>query len=75
VTLSFPFAKVNVKGQEASKIIINVIKAELIKLAIIFVLLYLAFRFYGDMQPMSLIVGLIISALFSGLAISNLDNK
>jgi ATP synthase protein I len=75
VIIALPFAKINIKGQAAGQVIINVIKAELIKLATIFVVLYLAFKFYGDIQPFSLVLGLAISALLSGLAISKLDNN
>jgi ATP synthase protein I len=75
VTIALPFAKINIKGQAAGQVILNVIKAELIKLATIFAVLYLAFKLYGDLQPFSLVLGLAISALLSGLAISKLDNN
>jgi ATP synthase protein I len=71
--LSFPIAKINVKGQPASSVIINIIKAELVKLIFIIVALWLGFKFYTDIQPFGLVLGLAISALMSGLAISKLD--
>ncbi len=71
--LSFPIAKINVKGQPASSVIVNIIKAELIKLIFIIVALWLGFKFYTDIQPFGLVLGLAISALMSGLAISKLD--
>ena len=71
--LSFPIAKINVKGQPASSVIVNIIKAELVKLIFIIVALWLGFKFYIDIQPFGLVLGLAISALMSGLAISKLD--
>ena len=71
--LSFPIAKINVKGQPASSVIVNIIKAELVKLIFIIVVLWLGFKFYTDIQPFGLVLGLAISALMSGLAISKLD--
>ena len=71
--LSFPIAKINVKGQPASSVIVNIIKAELVKLIFIIVALWLGFKFYMDIQPFGLVLGLAISALMSGLAISKLD--
>ena len=71
--LSFPIAKINVKGQPASSVIVNIIKAELVKLIFILVALWLGFKFYTDIQPFGLVLGLAISALMSGLAISKLD--
>lgn len=73
--LAFPIAKLNKKGQPASTVLINILKAELVKLLFIIVMLWLAFKFYGDIQPFGLVLGLAISALLSGLAISKLDNK
>ncbi len=71
--LSFSIAKINVKGQPASSVIVNIIKAELVKLIFIIVALWLGFKFYIDIQPFGLVLGLAISALMSGLAISKLD--
>ena len=71
--LSFPIAKINVKGQPASSVIVNIIKAELVKLIFIIVALWLGFKFYTDIKPFGLVLGLAISALMSGLAISKLD--
>ncbi|MFM1865417.1 MAG: hypothetical protein RIQ57_27 [Pseudomonadota bacterium] len=71
--LSFPIAKINVKGQPASSVIVNIIKAELVKLIFIIVALWVGFKFYTDIQPFGLVLGLAISALMSGLAISKLD--
>ncbi len=73
--LSLPIAKINIKGQPGSAVVINLIKAELVKLLFIIVTLWAAFKFYDDIQPFGLVLGLAISALMSGLAISKLDKN
>ena len=73
--LAFPIAKTNIKGQPGSAAVINLIKAELVKLLFIIVTLWAAFKFYVDIQPFGLVLGLAISALMSGLAISKLDKN
>jgi ATP synthase protein I len=73
--LAFPIAKTNIKGQPGSAVVINLIKAELVKLLFIIVTLWAAFKFYDDIQPFGLVLGLAISALMSGLAISKLDKN
>ena len=73
--LAFPIAKTSIKGQPASKVIVNLIKAELVKLLFIIFTLLAAFKFYVDIQPFGLVLGLAISALMSGLAISRLDKN
>ena len=73
--LAFPIAKTNIKGQPGSAVVINLIKAELVKLLFIIVTLWAAFKFYDDIQPFGLVLGLATSALMSGLAISKLDKN
>jgi len=73
--LAFPISKTNIKGQPGSAVVINLIKAELVKLLFIIVTLWAAFKFYDDIQPFGLVLGLAISALMSGLAISKLDKN
>ena len=73
--LAFPIAKTNIKGQSGSAVVVNLIKAELVKLLFIIVTLWAAFKFYADIQPFGLVLGLAISALMSGLAISKLDKN
>ena len=73
--LAFPIAKTNIKGQPGSAVVVNLIKAELVKLLFISVTLWAAFKFYDDIQPFGLVLGLAISALMSGLAISKLDKN
>jgi ATP synthase protein I len=73
--LAFPIAKTNIEGQPASAVVVNLIKAELVKLLFIIITLWAAFKFYDDIQPFGLVLGLAISALMSGLAISKLDKN
>jgi ATP synthase protein I len=73
--LAFPIAKTNIKGQPGSAVVVNLIKAELVKLLFIILTLWAAFKFYADIQPFGLVLGLAISALMSGLAISKLDKN
>jgi len=73
--LAFPIAKTNIKGQPAPAVVVNLIKAELVKLLFIILTLWAAFKFYDDIQPFGLVLGLAISALMSGLAISKLDKN
>ena len=73
--LAFPIAKTNIEGQPASAVVVNLIKAELVKLLFIILTLWAAYKFYDDIQPFGLVLGLAISALMSGLAISKLDKN
>ena len=75
IVISTPLAKLKVKGLSASSVLVNVLKAELVKLGVIILLLWLSFKFYSNLIPFGLMLGLIISALMSGLAISKLDNR
>ena len=73
--LAFPIAKTKIEGQPASAVVVNLIKAELVKLLFIILTLWASFKFYDDIQPFGLVLGLAISALMSGLAISKLDKN
>ena len=75
VVISTPLAKLKTKGLSASSVLVNILKAELVKLGVIILLLWLSFKFYSNLIPFGLMLGLIISALMSGLAISKLDNR
>lgn len=75
VMISTPLAKLKTKGLSASSVLVNILKAELVKLGVIILLLWLSFKFYSNLIPFGLMLGLIISALMSGLAISKLDNR
>ena len=75
IMISTPLAKLKTKGLNASSVLINILKAELVKLGVIILLLWLSLKFYSNLIPFGLMLGLIISALMSGLAISKLDNR
>ena len=75
IVISTPLAKLKTKGLSASSVLVNILKAELVKLGVIILLLWLSFKFYSNLIPFGLMLGLIISALMSGLAISKLDNR
>lgn len=75
VIISTPLANLNKVGLKASAVLVNILKAELVKLGVIIISLWLAFKYYFDLQPFALILGLVISALMSGLAISRLDKN
>jgi len=59
--------------QDASAILINLLKAEAAKIIIIIALLFLIFKCYTQLMPFALISGLAVAALFSGAALSKLN--
>ena len=75
IVISTPLAKLKTKGLSASSVLVNILKAELVKLGVIILVLWLSFKYYSNLIPFGLMLGLIISALMSGLAISKLDNR
>ncbi|MBM3350270.1 MAG: ATP synthase subunit I [Betaproteobacteria bacterium] len=58
---------------EASAILINLLKAEAVKILVIIILLFIAFSIYKQLVPFALIAGLAAAALFSGAALSKLN--
>lgn len=60
-------------SKEASTVLINLLKAEAVKIIIIVVLLFITFKVYKQLVPFALIAGLAAAALFSGAAMSKLD--
>jgi ATP synthase protein I len=59
--------------QDATAALINLLKAEAIKVIVIFVLLLIVFKGYKQLVPIALIAGLAAAALVSGAAMSKLD--
>jgi ATP synthase protein I len=59
--------------QDATAALINLLKAEAIKVIVIFVLLLIVFKVYKQLVPFALIAGLAAAALVSGAAMSKLD--
>lgn len=63
------------QNKDATVILINILKAEAVKIILIVILLFIVFKVYAQLVPFALISGLAASALFSGAAISKLDDK
>jgi ATP synthase protein I len=59
--------------QDATAVLINLLKAEAVKVMVIFALLLLVFKVYKQLVPFALIAGLAAAALVSGAAMSKLD--
>ena len=59
--------------QDAAAVLINLLKAEAVKVLVIFVLLLMVFKIYKQLVPFALIAGLAAAALVSGAAMSKLD--
>ena len=59
--------------QDATAVLVNLLKAEAIKVLVIIVLLLITFKVYKQLLPFALIVGLAAAALVSGAAMSKLD--
>ena len=60
-------------SKEAATVLVNLLKAEAVKIVIIVVLLFIIFKVYKQLVPFALIAGLAGAALFSGAAMSKLD--
>jgi len=76
IAASFLASKVAQRNnKEASVILINMLKAEAIKILLIVVLLFITFKVYKQLVPFALIAGLAAAALFSGAAMAKLDTK
>lgn len=58
---------------DASAILVNLLKAEAVKILVIIVLLVITFGFYKQLVPFALIAGLAAAAIFSGAALSKLN--
>ena len=59
---------------DATAVLINLLKAEAVKVIVIFVLLLIVFKVYKQLVPFALIAGLAAAALVSGAAMSKLDS-
>jgi len=56
--------------QRPSAVLINLLKAEAIKIVVIALMLLVVFKFYLALVPIALIAGLASAALFSGAALA-----
>jgi ATP synthase protein I len=61
------------KSVEAAAVLVNLLKAEAVKVLIIIVMLFVTFKVYKQLVPFALIIGLAGAALVSGAAMSKLD--
>ena len=60
-------------SEDPTAILLNLLKAEAVKILVIVVLLAIIFNVYGQLVPFALIAGLAAAALFSGAALSRLN--
>ena len=74
IVVATPIANLNKNKRSPGSIVKSALKAEAVKIAIIFIVLWLMYRFYVQLVPMALLIGLIMSVLISCLAISDIDN-
>jgi len=65
-------ARRNANNDDATAILVNLLKAEAVKILVIIVLLVIIFKLYKQLVPFALIAGLAAAALFSGAALSKL---
>ncbi len=71
---AFFAAKIAQKNKkDATAVLINLLKAEAVKVLVIVVLLFITFKLYKQLVPFALIAGLAAAALVSGAAMSKLD--
>jgi len=76
VIAAFIASKVALRSnKEASAVLINLLKAEAIKIFLIVILLFVTFKVYKQLVPIALIAGLAGAALFSGAAMAKLDKN
>lgn len=52
--------------------LVNLLKAEAVKIGTIILVLWLAFKFYSALVPLALIGGLAVAAIFSAVALSRI---
>ena len=57
---------------DATAILLNLLKAEAVKILVIIIMLIVIFKVYEQLVPLALIAGLAAAALFSGAALSKL---
>lgn len=65
----------NEGNQEPSSVLINLLKAEAVKIVVIAALLFVVFKVYAQLVPFALIAGLAAAAIFSGAALAKTDKS
>jgi len=58
------------KSKSPSVILVSMLKAELVKILLIVLLLFLVFKYYQALVPGALLAGLGVAAIISGIAVS-----
>lgn len=69
------FWVVREKQQDAGSVLVKLIKAEAVKILVIFLTLLLVFKVLIGLQPLALISGLGAAALISGAAVFSIKEK
>lgn len=65
-------AQRSANNTDATAILLNLLKAEAVKILVIIIMLLVVFKVYTQLVPFALIAGLAAAALFSGAALSKL---
>jgi len=65
-------AKRSASNEDPAAVLVNLLKAEAVKILVIIILLVIIFNVYKQLVPFALIAGLAAAALFSGAALSKL---
>ena len=65
-------AKRGAKLQDPTEVLVNILKAEAVKILVIVAVLAIIFNVYQQLVPYALIAGLAAAAIFSGAALSKL---
>jgi ATP synthase protein I len=71
-TAAAAIAKRGANNIDATAILLNLLKAEAVKILVIIIMLIVIFKVYKQLVPFALIAGLAAAALFSGAALSKL---
>jgi ATP synthase protein I len=73
VYLASKIAEKNDQKKDPTAILLNLLKAEAIKIITVAILLLLVFKMYAQLMPFALIAGLATAAIFSGAALAKTD--
>jgi len=65
-------ARRSANSMDSAAVLVNMLKAEAVKILVIVILLAVIFNVYKQLVPLALIAGLAAAALLSGLALSKL---
>ena len=74
LVISIPIANRLRETKKASKILVNALKAEGVKILIIIFLLWLIFNFYENIVPIAIVFGLSIAAIYSGIGVTKIES-